>query len=71
MQGDIAEKTNLAKQSPEVLADLQNEFTVWLKSVKESFDGKEYGTQSVVRGKLKWKFSANGFPVDRNKKQKK
>jgi len=69
MQADAAEETNIAEQSPEVLAELQKDFTAWLKSVKGSFDGDEYGTESVERGKLKWDFPANGIPVKQQKKK--
>ncbi|MFT5905630.1 MAG: arylsulfatase A-like enzyme [Cryomorphaceae bacterium] len=71
MQKDATEKTNIADQSPEVLAELQKQFTAWTKSVKGSFDGEEYGTKSVERGKLKWKFPANGIPTKKSTAKKK
>lgn len=57
MQKDSAEKNNIAEEYPEVLTELEKDFSVWMTSVKGSFDGDEYGTESVNRGKLKWKFS--------------
>lgn len=71
LQNDPSEKTNLAQTSPETLATLQQEFTLWIKSVKDSFEGKEYGTESVKRGKLKWSLPADGIPKNSTKKKKK
>ncbi|MEZ7956745.1 MAG: sulfatase-like hydrolase/transferase [Rubritalea sp.] len=67
IQKDAAEKVNIAEQHPEILSGLQQEFTAWMKSVKGSFDGGEYGTKSVERSELKWKLPADGVPRKKRK----
>jgi len=75
MVNDPSETTNIAPKSPELLAGMQQEFTAWIKSVKGSFDGDEYGTKSVERGNLNWTLPADGIPQapakKTNKKNKK
>jgi hypothetical protein len=67
IQKDAAEKVNIAEQHPEILSGLQQEFTAWMKSVKGSFDGGEYGTKSLERSELKWKLPADGVPGKKRK----
>ncbi len=70
MKTDPFERNNIADYSPEILAALQEEFSVWLRSVKGSFDGMEYGTKSVERGELKWSVLEDGISKNKTDKQK-
>lgn len=56
---DPSETINLAANMPDLRDQLKQEFAEWLRSVKSSFDGDEYGTESVKRGKLKWPFKVD------------
>ena len=61
---DPYEKTNIADQHPEVVAKFKKGFGTWYNSCKESFEGKEYGTESLKKVKQSW-------PSDDVKKKKK
>ncbi len=63
MERDPYEKTNLAPEKPELLNELKMGYQDWLASVKDSFDGSEYGTEFVDRAKLRW-------PYDKKPKNK-
>ena len=63
LQEDPGEKCNLADEKPELLERLQAEYGGWESSVKDSFEGKEYGRVSFDRLKQKW-------PEDGNKKNR-
>lgn len=55
MLSDKEEKFDIAGKHPEKLAVLFKEFKQWYASVKESFEGKEYGKESFSRLKQTWK----------------
>lgn len=57
LANDPSETTDLARDLPDVSSELQKGFGGWLKSVKSSFEGADYGTESVQRAKLKWSSS--------------
>lgn len=64
IQKDPSEKNNIADQHPEVVAEFQKGFTEWFNSCRASFEGKEYGTESLKKVKQSW-------PSGNNKKGKK
>ena len=51
---DPYEKNNIADKHPEIIAELKKGFEKWYNSCKESFEGKEYGTESLKRVKQSW-----------------
>ena len=54
IEKDPSEKNNIAGQHPEVVAEFKKGFAKWLNSCKESFEGKEYGTESFNKVKQIW-----------------
>jgi arylsulfatase A-like enzyme len=51
---DPAEKKNLASAHPEIIEKLRSEYGIWEQSVKESFEGREYGRKSYDRMGQNW-----------------
>lgn len=51
---DPGEKSNLAADKPDQVKLMQTAYGSWESSVKESFEGKEYGRKSYDRMKQKW-----------------
>ena len=51
---DPGEKKNIANQHPETVKTLRSGFTEWLSTCKDSFQGKEYGTQSLEKVPQRW-----------------
>jgi len=51
---DPGEQSDLAAENPELVKQLAAEYGIWEKSVKESFEGKEYGRESYDRLKQRW-----------------
>ena len=56
---DPSEKTDIATANPELVEKLKKEMTEWHASVKESFEGEEYGTESLERSEQKWQSPLN------------
>jgi arylsulfatase A-like enzyme len=54
LKNDPSEKTDLAADRPDMVKQMQAEYGNWEGSVKESFEGKEYGRKSFDRLKQKW-----------------
>ncbi len=54
MEADPLEKTNVAAKYPEVVQQFQEGFEGWYASCEDSFEGKEYGTESLEKVKQKW-----------------
>jgi arylsulfatase A-like enzyme len=52
---DPSETKDVSAQFPEINKELQKEFSAWSDSVKASFHGEEYGTESLTRSGLKWR----------------
>ncbi|MFD2158350.1 sulfatase [Rubritalea tangerina] len=70
MENDPYEKRDVAAEKPEELKKLEADYKVWLASVKESFDGAEYGTKSVDRANLKWPYGEKGTGGKKGNKSK-
>ncbi len=51
---DPFEKVDLSVEQPERLEDLRGAYASWLERVRESFEGEEYGVESVERLKQRW-----------------
>jgi len=69
MQNDRQEKSNIAAQFPELVAELKKKFDSWHESVRKSFEGEEYGRKSFERLKQKWN-SPLTTDSKKNKKKK-
>jgi len=51
---DKYETENIADKHPEVVARLKKGFDEWFSSCKDSFEGKEYGTESLEKTGQTW-----------------
>jgi arylsulfatase A-like enzyme len=51
---DPGEESNLVSEKPELVKKLVSEYGIWEHSVRDSFEGKEYGRQSYDRLKQRW-----------------
>ena len=67
---DPSETKDLATEKPEMVEQLKKEMMTWHDSVKESFEGEEYGTESLERSEAKWS-SPLTAKVAKKKKSKK
>lgn len=69
LETDPSEKTDIAAQNPEIVSQMKKDLIVWHDSVKNSFDGAEYGTKSLERLGKQWSSPLNSKP--KSKKEKK
>lgn len=51
---DPGERSDLAAEKPELLKQMASEYGIWEHSVRESFEGKEYGRESYDRLQQRW-----------------
>ncbi|WDE97661.1 sulfatase-like hydrolase/transferase [Lentisphaera profundi] len=68
---DPSEKSDIASQNPELVEELKKDMLVWHASVKNSFDGTEYGTKSLERLGKQWSSPLNTQPKSKKTKSKK
>jgi len=54
LENDPGESRDLAADKPEMLQKMRSEYGTWEESVRDSFEGKEYGRKSYDRLKQKW-----------------
>ncbi|NWK57330.1 sulfatase-like hydrolase/transferase [Verrucomicrobiaceae bacterium N1E253] len=65
LETDQKEKSNLAEQSAERIETMKRVLQQWHESVRQSFEGEEYGKKSYDRLKQKWQ-----SPLSSRKKKK-
>ncbi|EDM26169.1 N-acetylgalactosamine-6-sulfatase [Lentisphaera araneosa HTCC2155] len=54
IEDDPTEKNDISLSYPELVSELKKELREWHESVKSSFEGKEYGDESLLKSRLKW-----------------
>jgi arylsulfatase A-like enzyme len=54
LKEDPGEKKDLAAEKPDQVRQMLDQYRGWERSVRGSFEGKEYGTKSFQRLKQEW-----------------
>ena len=54
IKADPSEKTDLAAENTELVAEMRRQYGIWEESVRESFEGKEYGRKSYDKLGQTW-----------------